>query len=352
METSWRLWKTLFNCNQFLPARRQLMMPASHGPSSHVYPWCHQETMVPSCPPLSYEELQQINIWAHYPGRNWLNGPTKSAPYIPSELLNFVSCKIAANTKHLVNPSCKDVWLCYESYKYRHRIYQTLNNGSVPFSEIGIEVFCQQLGAFRYVGHEKTLNWERWWWQAGAILANGAILGGTICLAVTLEISFSRKKYPNPWDFSHKDPAPHYGDQILWLSRGGAHHLQGSWLGTVDPGPPHLASKKKPYGIHIYATPILVVCIYKYIYIYVTYVPYLMWLFPFNWQMVDKHSQFDGLSSNPIKKNSTMVMQNLDSDPQVGTAWWLSPRSPSKMSDDPWDARLLVRVWFVVEQHP
>ena len=82
-----------------------------------------------------------------------------------------------------------------------------------------------------------------------------------------VESLFRGKKYPNPWDFSHKDPAPHYGDQILWLSRGGAHHLQGSWLGTVDPGPPHLASKKKPYGIHIYATPILVVCIYIYMYI-------------------------------------------------------------------------------------
>ena len=185
---------------------------------------------------------------------------------------------------------------------------------------------------------------------AGAILANGAILGGTICLAVTSESLFRGKTYPNPWDFSHKDPAPHYGDQILWLSRGGAHHLQGSWLGTVDPGPPHLASKKKPYGIHIYATPILVVCIY----IYITYVPYLMWLFPFNWQMVDKHSQFDGLSSNPIKKNSTMVMQNLDSDPQVGTAWWLSPRSPRKcrMTLGTPAPSACVGVWFVVEQHP
>lgn len=26
--------------------------------------------------------------------------------------------------------------------------------------------------------------------------------------------------------------------------------------------------------------------------------------FPFNWQMVDKHSQFDGISSNPIKKTA------------------------------------------------
>ena len=102
---------------------------------------------------------------------------------------------------------------------------------------------------------------------------------------------------------------------------------RGSWLGTVDPDPPHLANKKKPYGIHIYATPILVVCIYINIcnICSISYVAFSLQLanggqtFSIRWALFQSH-----------KKNSTMVMQNSDSDPQVGTAWWLSPRSPRK----------------------
>lgn len=145
--------------------------------------------MVPSCPPLSYEELQQINIWAHYPGRNWLNGPTKLAPY--NQANSWTLCHvIAAITKHLV----KVVGMYDYVTNHISTVYTKLKIMAQYLSQrLVLKFSANSLGPSANRATENCYM-EKWWWQAGAILANAAILGGTICLAVTLESLFWRKK--------------------------------------------------------------------------------------------------------------------------------------------------------------